>query len=219
MRSLLRSALALVFALMPALVRGQVPLFPDEIERVDVIAIERDGRDFYAFDALSGRRSTIRLEVAERVISEESRGRIGVVLTDRRVLGVSSGTGWSELRLGVQEKAPAVALVEDRIAVLASNRRALAFTGASGWQSEAFSPSESAIAIRVGAAVGLVTTNRRALGAAPERAGFVEQDLQVREVIESVETQDTLATLRTDRRILVFSAPRSIWSEQRRKLN
>lgn len=219
MRSFLRSVQLLIVLVAPGVVDAQVPLLPDEVERVDVIAIEVDGRDVYAFDALTGQNSTLRLEVAERIVFEKSRGRVGIVLTDRRVLGVAAGLGWSELRLGIQEEVPSTVLVEDRIAVLASNRRALAFTGSGGWLSEGFSPGESTISIRVGAAVGLITTNRRALGAAPGSGRFVAKDLQVREVLESVGTQDTLATLRTDRRILVFSAPRALWSEKKRKIN
>jgi hypothetical protein len=219
MRSFLRSVQLLIILVAPGVVDAQVPLLPDEVERVDVIAIEIDGRDVYAFDALTGRNSTLRLEVAERIVFEKSRGRVGIVLTDRRVLGVAAGSGWSELRLGIQEEVPSTVLVEDRIAVLASNRRALAFTGSGGWLSEGLSPGESTTSIRVGAAVGLITTNRRALGAAPGSGRFVVKDLQVREVLESVGTQDTLATLRTDRRILVFSAPRALWSEKKRKIN
>lgn len=198
---------------------GQVPLLPDEIERVDVIAIERDGRQLYAFDALTGRRSVVRLEVAEEVLFERTRGRVGVVLTDRRVLGVTSGTPWLEQRLGLQEKPAERGLVEDRIALVVTNRRALAFTGSRGWVEETFGPNEKASTVRAGTAVGVVTTNRRALGIAPGLGGFVTERLRVREVLEAVTVQDTLVTLRMDHRILVFSAPRSSWTEQKRLIN
>jgi len=203
----------------PSAVRAQVPLFPEEVERIDVIAVERDGRELYAFDALSGGRSTIRLEVGENVLFEKSRGRIGIVLTDRRMLGVVSGAGWSELRVGVQEQAPTEALLGDQVAVLVSNRRAIGFASTSGWFTEKFGPSESATALRVGSAVGVIVTNRRALGASPAAGGFAGQDLQVREKLESIATQDTLATVRTERRILVYSAPRTLWTEQKRRIN
>ncbi len=198
---------------------AQVPLLPDEIERNDVIAIERDGRELYAFDALTGRRSRIRLEVAETVLFERTRGRVGVVLTDRRVLGVAPGTSWLEQRLGLHEAPAESGLVEDRIALVVTDRRALAFTGSGGWVQEAFGPNEAASALRAGSAAAVVTTNRRALGIAPTLRYFVSEDFSVREVLESVTAQDTLVTLRTDRRILVFSAPRGSWVEQKRRIH
>ena len=197
---------------------AQVPLLPDELERIDVIAIERDGRDYYAFDALTGRRSTIRLEIGEEVLFQRSRGRIGLVLTDRRVLGVASGLPWLEERLGLQEMPTAHGVVEDRIGLVVTNRRALAFTAQSGWIDEPFGPKEDATALRAGPAAGVVTTNRRALGIAPSLQNFVDADLSVQENVESVAAQDTQITLRTNRRILVFSAPRASWSEQKRRI-
>jgi len=198
---------------------AQVPLLPDEVERIDVIAIERDGRDLYSFDALTGRRAAIRLEIAEEVLFQRTRGRVGVVLTDRRVLGVAPGTAWLEERLELREEPADRALVEDRIALVTTSRRALAFTGASGWISESYGPNETASAMRAGSAAGVITTNRRALGAAPALSSFVSRNLRVREVLESVTAQDTLVTLRTDKRILVFSAPRATWTEQKLQIN
>lgn len=208
-----------LLALFSAVVaEAQVALFPDEVERVDVIAIERDGRELYAFDSLTGGRVSVRLEVAEEVLFEASRGRIGVVVTDRRALGVAPGRDWGEFRFRLDEAPAESVLVEDRLALLVSNRRALAFNGALGWIDEALAPNEFATAVRVGAAVGVVTTNRRALGIAPSRRDFASEAFQVRESLESVTTQDTLVTVRTPRRILVFSAPRGTWSTQKRRL-
>ena len=48
--------------------------------------------------------------------------------------------------------------------------------------------------------------------------GFVSSDLRVREVLEEVTAQDTLATLRTDKRILVFGSLRGTWSIQDREI-
>lgn len=198
--------------------RAQVALFPDEIERVDVIAIERDGRELYAFDSLTGGRVTLQLDVAEEVLFQASRGRVGVVVTDRRALGVTPGRDWLELRFRIDESPEGSVLVEDRLALLVSDRRALAFNGMDGWVEETFSPNEVATAVRVGTAVGVVTTNRRALGIAPRLRGFASEALQLREGLEAVTAQDTLATIRTARRILVFSAPRGTWTTQKRLL-
>lgn len=210
--------LATLLWLVPAMATAQVALFPDEVERVDVIGIERDGRELYAFDALTGGQVSLRLDVAEEVLFEASRGRVGVVVTDRRALGVTSGRDWVELRFRLDEAPVGSILVEDRVALLVSNRRALAFNGQAGWVEEALTPNEFPTAVRVGAAVGVVTTNRRALAIAPGRRGFASEALQVGESLEEVAAEDTLATIRTERRILVFSAPRGSWSTQKRTL-
>jgi hypothetical protein len=211
--------LPLLILAVPLIADAQVRLFPDEVERVDVIAIERDGRDLYSFDALTGRRSRIRLEVDEEVYFDRSRGRIGMLLTDRRALAVAPGIGWQELRYQLQERAPDTALVENQVALVVTDRRALGFTDRGSWIEERITAHESVEAIRVGSAAGVVATNHRALGLAPERRRFVVTDLQVKEKLESISAQGTLVTLRTSRRILVFSAPRASWTEQKRSLN
>jgi hypothetical protein len=205
--------------LLAAPSRAQVGLFPTEIERLDVIAIERDGRDIFAFDSLTGRRATIRLELGEEILFEASRGRIGLVLTDRRALGVAPGVAWRELRYRLKERVPEIGLVDDRIAMVLTDRRVLGFVSRGLWVEESLSPHESAEALRAGVAVGVVVTNRRALGLAVGRERFVAIDLQVRESLESVNARDTLVTVRTNRRILAFSAPVGTWSEQKRTIN
>jgi hypothetical protein len=214
-----RSGLLILFLMLPLVSGAELGLLPDEIERIDVITVERDGRDLFAFDALTGRRSTIRLELGEEVRFERSRGRVGLVLTDRRALGVATGVGWQEMRYRLQEKAAETGLVEDRLAVVVTGRRALGFLGVGVWVEERFTPHESVEALRVGSAVGIVITNRRALGLAPDVEHFVETAIQLKEELESVSARDTQGTLRTNRRILVFSAPRAFWSEQSRKIN
>jgi hypothetical protein len=214
-----RSGLLILFLMLPLVSGAELGLLPDEIERIDVITVERDGRDLFAFDALTGRRSTIRLELGEEVRFERSRGRVGLVLTDRRALGVATGVGWQEMRYRLQEKAAETGLVEDRLAVVVTGRRALGFLGVGVWVEERFTPHESVEALRVGSAVGIVITNRRALGLAPDVEHFVETAIQLKEELESVSARDTQGTLRTNRRILVFSAPRAFWSEQSRQIN
>lgn len=209
---LLAAALA-----VPAL--AQVRLLPDELERVNVIAIERDGRDVYGFDAVTGTRAAVQLEIGEDILFQRARGRIGVVLTDRRALAVTSGTGWREARYQLREASPDVALVDEQVALLVTDRRALGFIAAGGWVDEKLFTHERVEALRVGSAAGVVATSQRALGLASDRRGFVATDLQIKEDLESVAAQGTLVTLRTSRRILVFSAPRAVWTEQERKIN
>lgn len=198
--------------------QAQVSLLPEEVERIDVIVIEVDDRDVFGFDALSGRRSSMRLEIGEQIVFSESRGRVGLLLTDRRALGLAPGIGFQEVRYGVGESTPDFGLVEDRVALLVTERRALGFVGSTGWVEERFTPQEFAAALRTGAAAGIVATNRRALGLAPDLGRFVSTTFRVKEKLESVTAQDTLISVRTDRRILIFSAPRAVWTAQDRRI-
>jgi len=213
----LGACLLLSLASSPA--RAQVGLYPDEVDRLDVITVEQDGRDLYAFSSVTGSRGRLRLDLEEVVLFNESRGRIGIVLTSHRAIGVTTNGGFSETRYRITERAPERALVSQRIALVGTGRRALGFVGPSGvWIEEALSPEESVEAVRAGAAVGIVITNRRALGLAPEVARFASMPFQLREKLESVDAEDTLAKLRTDRRLLIFSGPGAVWTFRNRNL-
>ena len=217
--ALSQALLVLIAGLVATTATAQVPRYADQFERADVVAIEQDGRDLFGFDSLSGRRAVYRLEVGEAVHFIESRGRVGLVLTNRRALGIGPGTGFREVRFPPSEVPPEIGLVEDQVALVATPKRVLGFIGRGGhWVEETLSPSESAQAIRVGAGVAVVATNRRALGLGTNAGGFVSLDLQVREVLESFSAQDTLATIRTNKRILVFGAPRGSWTIQDRAI-
>lgn len=210
-------ALALLSILAPGgPARAQVGLYPDEVERLDLISLEQDGRDLIAFNAVGDARPRVRLEIDEPVIFLECSGRICVVLTDRRALGVSVSGIFQEARFRIAEQAPDRALVSQRLALVATPQRLLGFVAEHGrWVEEGLTPGESIEALRVGAAVAAAATNRRALGLAPNTARFASLPLRLKESLESFAAEDTLATLRTDQRSLVFSGPRGTWTARR----
>ncbi len=199
---------------------AQISLYPAEVERLDVLSIQQDDRNLYAFNSLTGSRARVRLEIEEVVLFNESRGRVGIVLTDRRALGVTVGGNFQEVRYRLTERVPDFAVVSERVALVATTQRALGFVGKfGGWIEENFALDESAKALRVGTGVGIATTNRRALGLAPEIGRFASLPFNLRESLESVDAEDTLATLRTDQRIMVFSGPRAVWSVRARDID
>ena len=67
----------------------------------------------------------------------------------------------------------------------------------------------------VGANVAVLVTSRRAIGLSPEAGGFFEFRLQVKERIREISARSNLATIQTDRRVLVFRAPTGTWVERR----
>jgi hypothetical protein len=67
--------------------------------------------------------------------------------------------------------------------------------------------------------VGVVLTDRVALGLSPSTGGFFDTEIQLHERIERVDTRSAVATVRTSRRLLVFTASTGLWSERRREIN
>lgn len=187
---------------------------------LDLIEIQRLGRDVIAYGA-SGGEVRERLHIGERVLWSGSRGQVGVVVTDQRVLAVGTqSSDWQERRYERDERAPAQAQLGDRIALVTTSRRALGFHPQTAELLEyRLGPQETLRTSGVGEQVGVVVTSRNALGLSPVRGAFQEQDLQVGERIEVVDAGSSLATVRTSQRMLVFSGATGSWSERRREVH
>jgi hypothetical protein len=181
------------------------------------IVFERDV--VIAFSAEGGS-ITERLELGEAVLSHETQGAVGVVLTDRRLLAVAANSGaWQEARYGRGETAPGHVLLGDRVAIASTSARAVGFDGGSGNLVEyRFGPRESVVATRTGANVGVVATDRKLLGLSPFVGGFFTTPLFVRERLEKISPSPNLMTVTTDRRYLVFRSDTGVWTELNRPL-
>jgi hypothetical protein len=71
---------------------------------------------------------------------------------------------------------------------------------------------------RTGENVAVVTTDRRALGLSPQVGGFFPTKLELGERVEALDTSANMATLTTNRRVLIFRGPFGSWEEKRRRL-
>jgi len=212
--------LALGPAAVPSAVRaqgfgglGEVPLE----DLLEVILIDRNLR---ALDARGGSGPTERLEIGEELLYTESRGRVGVAITDRRILAIGVGSGfWKQTRYRQKEKPPAKTFLGDRLALILTGKRFLFFDGGTGNLTEEYvGLYEKLIGLDVASNVGVLVTNRRALGFSPFAGGFFEIDMQLREKIEEISTRSNLALVRTDKRLLTFRAPTGAWAETDRNL-
>lgn len=193
---------------------------PDEVPLEDLLELIHLKHQILAVDAESGGQTTIELELGENVLWSRSRGSVGVVLTDRRVLAVATGSAaWQVTRYRRTEQFPGGALLGDRVALLHTADRVLGFIGSSGNLVEyRLGPQEYVVESRTGANVALAITNRQALGLSPQAGGFFPVSLQVRERIVELVPRSNLATLRTDRRLLVFRGPSGTWEERELEL-
>ena len=69
-----------------------------------------------------------------------------------------------------------------------------------------------------GSNVGVVVTDRRALGLSPFVGGFFAIRLDIGDHIEAVSADSNLVTLTGVKRVLIFRATTGTWEERRRGL-
>lgn len=194
--------------------RSQTPLS-------DILEIVALPRSLLAIDATSGGSVEEDLELGETVLWQRTRGRVGAVVTDRRLLLVATNSGsWQSTRFGQGERPPSSVLLGDRVAAVHTKRRILGFDGGSGNLVESsLGPREVVRETAVGENVAVVLTDRRALGLSPFAGGFFPAPILLGERIESVEAKANLATITTQRRLLIFRAGTGNWEERRRDLS
>jgi hypothetical protein len=186
-------------------VAGEVPL-------ADVLEILVLDREMLA---------TARLRLDETVLWKGARGKVGVIITDQRILAVASQSGsWQEADYRRTEQRPESALLGERVALVITSERVLGFNGGSGNLAEyRLGPREKVLAARVGANVGVVATDRRALGISPFQGGFFSTALELGDQIEAISAESNLATLTVRRRLLIFRATTGTWEERSRNLH
>ena len=213
MRSLL---LALVlWAAFPAAAQS-----PDETPLLDVLEVMVLDGKLVAIDAETGGQRTLSLRLDEHVLWKGSRGRVGVVFTDQRVVAVAvESAAWQESGWHRGETPPERAVLGDRVALVITSDRAIGFNGATGNLLESrLGLNERVLSAQAGANVAVVVTDRRALGLSPWVGGFFPTKVHLEERLESVDAGGNLATVTTDRRVLVFRTPTGTWEERRRTL-
>jgi hypothetical protein len=207
-----RRALLIALAVaLPAADRGL------EIEdRLDIVHV--DNR-LIAVNAATGALLEARLEVDERVLEVASQGRVGVVVTNVRLLGVGTPSSrWQELRFRKSERAsaPPDVHIEDRVALVPLATRLAVLGGENGrWSELPLGPGEARLRVLADTGLATVLTSRRAIAITPDGA-FIEVGLTPQEVIEATSTRPDSITLTTSHRVLVFRSGALRWAEIRR---
>jgi hypothetical protein len=207
------AALLVLGVASPARARDASPLEP-------LLEVQVLGRELIAIDAEGGGQRTTRLEREERVLFTRSQGRVGVVVTDRRLLAVATRSGaWQETRFRNGETPPATVDLGDRVALALLAQRAIGFDGGSRNLIEStLGPREIVVDTAVGQNVVVVATDRRALGLSSDRGGFFEVRLRSGEVVESIDAFARHATVSTSQRLLTFRGEAASWEERRKSL-
>ncbi len=193
---------------------------PSEVPLADVLDVLVLDREVLAVDARSGGQIRVSLRLDERVHWFGSRGRVGVALTDQRILAVAVGSGaWQQTELQRGEAPPSAAELGERIALMVTSVRVLGFDGGSGNLVESrLGIREKLLQIRIGATVGVAVTDRRALALSSDTGGFFSAKIGLEERLEAVSVSANLATVTTHRRLLIFRGPTGSWEERQRTL-
>jgi hypothetical protein len=209
-RSFLAAALAGLFLpAASAAAPGQVPLN-------DVLQILQVGRDLVAVNADSSVGLEIPLNLGERVVEQRTRGIVGVALTDRRILAVSTQSGsWQAEPYRISEFVTGSPLLGDRLALIQTNVRVIGFDGGTGNLLERrLGPQERVLRWDVSSNVAVLVTDRRAMGLSPFAGGFFVIDVGVDEPVERVAATGNVATVTTSRRVLTFRASDGLWTSR-----
>lgn len=213
----------LVWVMLEAALASAAPpvVVQDEVVLEDLIAVEVIDRYVYGFDAAGGAGHRIQLELGEQVVSTRQRGRLGLVVTDRRVLALAAGRGdWRELSLRLGESVLALDWVAPRVLVVATAQRILGFdSGQADWLAIDVGPQEAVTHVELGASTAVVLTGYHAYGLSPDAGGFFREPLRLHERIERVTASATIGQVRTNQRILVFRSPTGSWLVEDRPIH
>ncbi len=162
----------------------------------------------------NGRRvSAVDLHLDESVRWYGEMGRVGVVLTTERLMGLSTRTNWKILDLGLSENLTSDIMLSPHLALAVSSKRIMVFDSWMGrWATTPFPIHDEFKQEAIGLNVAVVLTSRRAFGYALGKTFFKQVDIRTGENVKSLEVTAKSATLRTDRRLLIFTAGDASWS-------
>ena len=148
---------------------------------LDLIDVIVRRREVIAIDP-STRGGTRRapLMVGEKVLWSGARGKVAIVVTDRRLLGITTAHGsWRALRFKIHESEPHAILLGDRVALVLTSMRAIGLSsGGKGFAESLIGTTESPYDVVVGDNVRRLhhgPTCRRAVGLLPALRGAADR--------------------------------------------
>ena len=156
------------------------------------------------------------LELGESVIALRSKGYVGVIATNRRLLAVASrSASFAELRYRIREKPVDESAIHvlDRVAVAELETRLVGFSPElATWVSIGLGPGEHPRQIEADGNIATLITPRRAIAFSNRSKGFVEEPLSPLEDVERASISDASVTLVLPHKILIYKAGDSRWS-------
>jgi hypothetical protein len=188
----------------------------------DYVRITALNGTLMALDSINGGIAYERLGPGEELRHLFESGVVGIALTNFRIVGFSATSGsWASYRFFGNEVPLSDGLrLSSRLALLVTTRKAVLFDSATGsWIQTMLPAFDSPLGLYVTENLALVVTQRKVLGYSagicedqrPRARAWTGLDLRIQEPIIDISVADTLATLDTPQRLLVFN-PASAWS-------
>lgn len=183
-------------------------------DSIDIQMVENEligiveGRNEYSID----------LDLGERIVWRGTRGTVGAVLTENRILALSRvSRGWAELALKLNEsdKPESITpLISDFLVLMVTDRRIIGFDSQRGrWVQQSVPIHDRIVNSHINSHVAAVITSKRIFAWAWGSIDFKEQRLRRSETIQYVDTRPHTVTVGTDRRLLVFKSGGGGWRE------
>lgn len=154
------------------------------------------------------------LTSGESILVVETKGITGYVQTTKRLLGFSGRLQrWVDIQLSSAEEV-AKWTVTPRMVVVQGREAVYGFQSDLGrWKKESWGAGEILVRGIVDDHVGVLITNRRALGFSAFTGGFFSKDLPSGNAIQNVEINDNVVIIRLSALTLVFRSGLAIWAE------
>ncbi len=157
------------------------------------------------------------LGVREEVLWIGSKGHVGAVLTDRRLLVISGNSpNWQDRDFLLDEAAEdmeANIMISNFLILAVTHRRIIFFDGLSNsWVVKDIPLHDRVEKILIDHYVAAVITEKCSYGVAARRNRFVEQRFGSDEKVESTRTRPHSVTIYTNRNLLVFRSRTPFWS-------
>ncbi|MGR3311492.1 MAG: hypothetical protein ACUZ77_12065 [Candidatus Brocadiales bacterium] len=191
----------------------------------DIIKVEVTENEIVGLNTLTNVRVVERLKDGETVTSALSKGKVGAVLTDRRLLGFNATNNtWSSFETFFNEDIfPNEIKVSSSMAVAMAKRRIFAYTSISNdWKLELVPFLEHTLSSDINDNLIFVRTSARVVAFSFHKQRWFSQNLYDGETIIHSATGENFVTVTTkntkpawDNRILTFDAKNGKWIEER----
>ena len=154
------------------------------------------------------------LTAGEEILAIETKGKTGFVHTTKRLLGFSARLQrWVSVNLSSAERILKWT-VTPRMVVVQGRERVYGFqSNLARWKKEAWRSGEMYLEDFVEDFVGVLVTDRRALGFSAFTGGFFSQDLPLGNPIQEVQSSDNVVVIHLLTRMLVFRSGLAVWAE------
>lgn len=191
----------------------------------DVIKVEIIGDEIVGLNTLANVRTVEKLKEGEVVTSALSKGKVGAVLTDRRLLGFNATNNlWSSFETFFNKAVfPNEIKVSSCMAVAIAKRRVYAYTSTSNeWKFELMYFQEQPLLSEINDTLIFVITSARLLAFSFHKQRWFPQTIYAVEKIVHTATGENFVTVTTENklygnRILTFDAKNGAWTEERQR--